>query len=429
MKIKNLALIAVSTLAITTISQSANAAGFYIQEQSVKGLGTAFAGSTTSIDDASTIYFNPAGMTKLDSAQINAGVHLLLPNADLTDTGTTVPFGGVVGTEDGGNPYDPSPVPNLFAVTPVDFQGHQFWAGVGVTAPFGLGSDYGDDWFGRFDSTETELMTINIQPSLAYQATDWLSIGGGVDVQYADAELKSIANPNPLAGEGVSTLKGDDWSFGYNVGVLIEPTEKTDIGIHYRSGIDHELDGEISFAANGANKVEDFAINGGADLNLPDLATLGIAHDITPQTRIMGQTTWFGWSTFERIRAIDENGTVRQDIEQGYQNTWAFAIGVEHDLNEDWTVRAGYQFDETPTTDEFRTSRTPDGDRNWFSGGATYKFSDKIDLDFAATYIDVDEGTINVNRNAATPTIARSDVSANTDGYVGILAVGLNYKF
>lgn len=424
MKIRHLAAVAVSALAITVASQGANAAGFYIQEQSVKGLGTAFAGSTTSIDDASTIYFNPAGMTKLDGAQINAGVHVLIPNADLTDTGTTVPFGAAVGTEDGGNPYDPSPVPNLFAVAPIDLQGHQLWAGIGVTAPFGLGSDYGDDWFGRFDSTETELMTINIQPSLAYQATDWLSIGGGVDIQYADAELKSVANPG--TGEGISTLEGDDWSLGYNLGVLIEPTDKTDIGIHYRSAIDHELDGKISFVNGTAS---DFEIGGGADLNLPNLATFGVGHDITPSTRLMAQATWFGWSTFERIRAVDDNGTERQNIEQDYQDTWAFAIGIEHDLNEDWTVRAGYQFDETPTTDEFRTSRTPDGDRNWFSGGATYKLSDKIDLDFAATYIDVDEGTINVNRNASAPAIARSDVSANTDGYVGILAVGLNYKF
>jgi long-chain fatty acid transport protein len=424
MKIRQLAYSALSASILLCTSQSVQAAGFYIQEQSVKGLGYAFSGSTTSIDDASTIYFNPAGMTKLDGAQVNAGVHLLIPHADLTDTGTTVPFGAAVGNDDGGNPYDPTPVPNLYAAAPFDFQGRQIWAGIGVSAPFGLGSDYGDNWFGRFDSTETELMTINIQPSLAIQATDWLSIGGGVDIQYADAELKAVANPG--TGEGISTLKGDDWSLGYNLGVMIEPTEKTDVGIHYRSAIDHELDGRITFVNGTAS---DSDVGGGADLNLPDLATFGVAHDITPQTRIMGQATWFGWSTFDRIRAVSDAGAELQNIEQDYQDTWAFAIGVEHDLNEDWTVRAGYQFDETPTTDEFRTSRTPDGDRNWFSGGATYKWNDKIELDFAATYIDVDDGTINVNRNAAAPAIARSDVSANTDGYVGIVAVGLNYKF
>ena len=425
MKIKNLAYSALSASVLICAAQSAQAAGFYIQEQSVKGLGTSFAGSTTSIDDASTLYFNPAGMTKLDGAQINAGVHLLIPSADLTDTGTTVPFGAAVGADDGGNPYDPSPVPNLFAVTPLDFIGQEnVWVGIGVTAPFGLGSDYGDNWFGRFDSTETELMTINVQPSVAIQATDWLSIGGGVDIQYADAELKSVANPG--TGEGISTLKGDDITVGYNVGVLVEPIENTEVAAHYRSAISHTLDGRISFFNGTASNFDE---GGSADLDLPDIATFGAAHQITPQTRIMGQATWFGWNNFEEIQAVRDSGTAVAPIVQNYQTTWAFAIGVEHDLNEDWTVRAGYQFDETPTTDEFRTSRTPDGDRNWFSGGATYSVNDRLDLDFAATYIDVDDGVINVNRNAATPAIARSDVRANTDGYVGIVAIGLNYKF
>ncbi len=425
MKIKHLAYAGLTASLLFCTSQSAQAAGFYIQEQSVKGLGYAFSGSTTSIDDASTLYFNPAGMTKLEGSQINAGVHLLLPKADLTDTGTTVPFGAAVGTDDGGNPYDPTPIPNLYAVTPLDIQNHTVWAGIGVTAPFGLGSDYGETWFGRFDSTETDLKTINIQPSLAVQATEWLSIGGGIDIQYADAELKSIANPG--TGEGVSTLKGDDWTVGYNIGLLLEPVQGTEIGLHYRSGISHELDGRISFVNGTASN---FDVAGSADLDLPDLATFGIAHDITPRTRIMGQATWFGWSNFQDIDAISDTGAVDPDpIVQDYQDTWAFAIGAEHDLNDRWTVRAGYQFDETPTTDQFRTSRTPDGDRNWFSGGATYKVNDKLDLDFAATYIDVEDGTINVNRNASAPAIARSDISADTDGYVGIVAVGLTYKF
>ena len=423
MKIKHLAYTALSASLLFCASQSAQAAGFYIQEQSVKGLGYAFSGSTTSIDDASTLYFNPAGMTKLEGAQINAGVHLLLPNADLTDTGTTVPFGAAVGG-DSGNPYDPTPIPNLYAVTPLDISNHLVWAGIGVSAPFGLGSDYGETWFGRFDSTETDLKTINIQPSLAVQATEWLSIGGGIDIQYADAELKSIANPG--TGEGISTLKGDDWTVGYNIGLLLEPVQGTEIGLHYRSAISHELDGRISFMNGTAS---DFDIPGSADLDLPDLATFGIAHDITPRTRIMGQATWFGWSNFEEIRALNDAGGTVNAITQDYQDTWAFAIGAEHDLTDRWTIRAGYQFDETPTTDQFRTSRTPDGDRNWFSGGATYKVNDKLDLDFAATYIDVEDGTININRNATAPAIARSDISADTDGHVGIVAVGLTYKF
>ncbi len=413
MNIKHLAYSALSASILMCATQGANAAGFYIQEQSVKGLGTAFAGSTTSIDDASTIYFNPAGMTKLDGAQINAGVHLLLPDADLEDNGST--FGG----DNPGNPYDPSPVPNLFAATPVDFQGREIWLGVGVTAPFGLASEYDETDFVAFDSTETELTTINVAPSIAYAVNDMFSIGGGIDVQYADAELKNFVNLGP-GGTGISTLEGDDITVGYNLGLQLRPRTDTEIGLHYRSGISHTLDGSISLEGT----LADFDIGGSADLDLPDIATFGIAHDINDRLRVMGQATWFGWSNFETIRAVNDAGAEVSNVEQDYQDTYAIAIGAEYDLSDQWTVRGGYQFDETPTTDEFRTSRTPDGDRNWFSAGATYNYSDKLSFDAAATYIDVDDGVIDVSRNGGT-----AQVTGTTEGSVGILAVGLNYRF
>ncbi len=411
---KLLSLLALTALSTSAATLSANAAGFYIQEQSVKGLGAAFSGSTTSIDDASTVYFNPAGMTKLDRPQINAGVNLIIPNADIDNTGTTVPAGNTLVSKD--NPYDPTPVPNLYAVAPIN---DQIWVGLGVSAPFGLGSDYGENSFNRYDSTETELKTINVQPSIAYKATDWFAIGGGIDIQYADAELKSTVTNG--GGTGINTLQGDDINVGYNIGVLVKPIESTEIGLHYRSSVSHKLDGKIKIEGLAAGN---FDIPGSANLVLPDIATLGVAHDINDQWRVMGQATYFGWNKFEEIRAVSDNGTVNSATTQDYDNTMAFAIGAEYAHNDKLTLRAGYQFDETPTTDQFRTTRTPDGDRNWFSGGATYKLKDNVELDFAATYIDVDKGTINVSRNGGL-----SNVKADTDGYVAIVAAGLSYKF
>lgn len=395
---------------------NSHAAGFYIQEQSVRGLGYAFAGSSTILDDASTVYFNPAGMTNLSGPQVNAGAHVIAASADLENTGSVIPFGGATG-DDGGNPYDPAPIPNFYAVTPT--WDDRVWVGIGVSAPFGLANDYGNTWFGRFDSTQTELTTINIQPSVAFKPEPWLSIGAGLDIQYADANLESITNVG--TGEAVSTLEGDDWSLGYNVGVQIRPLDGTVIGAHYRSGIDHTLRGSISLDGAGA---ADFDEGGQADLNLPEIATIGVAHEVTDDLRVMAQGTWFGWNSFESIAAIRDSGIPVAPVIQNYQTTWAFAAGVEYDVNQDWTVRAGYQFDATPTTDQFRTSRTPDGDRNWATAGVTYKINDKIDLDFAAAYINISDETINVTRNAGLAT-----VSANTAGSVGIAAIGLTFKF
>lgn len=413
---KKLAFLFSLSLFVFTPNQQSQAAGFYIQEQSVKGLGSAFSGSVTSLEDASTIFFNPAGMAKLDRPQINAGAHVLIPNSHLTDTGSTFP-GASVALNDGGNPYSPTPIPNFYAAYPVVQD--RLWAGIGVSAPFGLSNDYKDGWFGRFDSTETSLTTINIQPSIAVKATDWLSIGGGLDIQYVDAKLKSAASN--VASEGLSTLKGDDVSYGYNVGIQIKPLPHTEIGAHYRSSVEHTLDGRISVEGLTAGN---FDVAGTADLNLPDIATFGIAHDVTDKLRLTGQATWFGWNSFQEIRAVNQAGTTLSNVVQNYQTTWAFAIGGEYDVNDKLTVRAGYQHDETPTTDLYRSSRTPDGDRNWFSAGGSYKLNTNMEIDFAATYIDISDETINVSRNSGLAT-----VRADTEGSVGIVALGLTYKF
>lgn len=406
------------TLATLGLSTAANAAGFYLQESSIKGLGYAFSGSVTSIDDASTIWFNPANMTKLDGRQANLGVNLLIPSAKLRDTGSTL-GGAPVGGGNGGNPYDPTPVPNLYVASPLNNDG-TLWGGIGINAPYGLASDYGDTWFGRFDSTKTELKVFNIQPSIAYKPNDWLSIGGGIDIQRAEAELEQVVMP--AAGVfGISKLEGESWAVGYNAGVTLKPIETTEIGLHYRSAISHELDGHISVRGLPAGN---FKVGGKADLDLPDMATFGVAHQATPDLRLMAQATWFGWNNFETIAPRRDDGVAAPETVQNYQTTWAFAVGAEYDVNDKWTVRGGYQFDETPTTDEFRTSRTPDGDRNWFSLGTTYKWSDSLSIDAAATYIDVEKGTISVSRNGGA-----AQVDANTDGSVGIFALGLNYKF
>lgn len=420
-----------SALAIPAAIGTANAAGFYIQEQSVRGLGSAFSGSTTTLDDASTIFFNPAGMTKLEGMQTQAGVNVLIPNAKVKDNGSTVSaaaaLSGIRVGGPSGNPYDATPVPNgFFSAQLTD----QLWAGVGVTAPFGLGSDYGDTWFGRFDSTKTELQVIDIQPTVAYKATDWLSIGAGINIEHSKADLRSrVIAPRGLGlVEGNSKLEGDDWGFGYSLGVQIKPFETTTLGINYKSEVHHNLDGKIVGTYLDGVPIPGQSSNGSAKLTTPDHLTFGVAHQVTPRLTLQGQAQWFGWNNFDNITAIRDGGAVASSVKQNYQTTWAFAAGAEYKVNDQWRVRGGMQFDETPTTDEFRTSRTPDGDRTWFSLGATYSLSDRLDLDLAGTYIDVEDGTINVARNTASP-LTTTNMRAKTSGDVGIVAVGFKYKF
>ncbi len=245
---------------------AANAAGFFIQEQSVTGLGRAFAGGAAAADDASTIFFNPAGMTFLKQGEVMVGGSLLIPDLRLRDEGSTIdypgfrtplgilnpPPGAISGDGKSNNPYDATLVPSGYVALPVPSTDNRLWVGVGLGAPFGLESQYNSNWFGRYDATKTELQVYNLSPTVAYRVNDWLSIGGGIDISYAWAKLESHV-PNPVgklvpsfSDDGKLSIKGDSWAIGYNIGAIVQPVEGTRLGVHFRSGVDHMLDGRAS---------------------------------------------------------------------------------------------------------------------------------------------------------------------------------------
>ncbi|HEY0901903.1 MAG TPA: outer membrane protein transport protein [Micavibrio sp.] len=414
--------------AIGLAAGQAQAAGFYIQEQSVSGLGSAFSGSTTNLHDASTIYFNPAGMTNLEGTNANLGVNVLVPNSKVKDNGSTAPLTMALGGASG-NPYDPTPVPNGYLSYQIN---DWWWAGIGVSAPFGLGSDYGETWFGRFDSTKTELAIIDVQPTMAFQIAPWVSLGVGVNIQHSDADLRNHVNLVGLGlGEGTSKLTGDDWGVGYSIGMQFKPFEGTTVGLNYKSEVHHKLDGRIEVSTLAGAPVASQTSNGSAKLNTPDHATLGVAQKLNERWTVQGQVSWYGWNNFDHIAAYRDTGALASRVEQNYQTTRAYALGAEYIASDAWTLRGGMQYDATPTTDEYRSSRTPDGDRTWVSLGASYKFAPQWSMDMAATYIDVEDGVISVNRGAANPTTGAGagTMRAKTEGDVGIIALGLNYKF
>ena len=423
--------IALATLGALMVSTSAHAAGFFIQEQSVSAGGSAYAGAASHTKDASTLFFNPAGMTKLDGAQANLGVQLLLPSSDLDNKGSNFPGlgGAAISGGDGGNPYEPTPVPSLYLATPVTAV-NGLWLGVGVTAPFGLANEYEDDYFGRFDSIKTELLTMDIQPTVAYKVNDKISLAAGMNFQRATATLSNKVRDN--VSEGVSQLEGDDWGYGYTLGAQFELTPATTLGLNYRSSVHYDLDGYtrvvgltgVGAGANGSRLAT-------ASLATPDIASLGLSHQLDSKWTIMGQANWYGWSNFGDITPIAKsNGAQISTVEQNYQNVWAFALGAEYAYSPQWTFRGGMQYDNTPTTDEYRTTRTPDGDRTWFSAGATYKINDRFSVDGLLTYIHIADESIDVTRGAGGALNAlRQDINADTSGNVGIVGLGLNYKF
>ncbi|HZH28720.1 MAG TPA: outer membrane protein transport protein [Azospirillaceae bacterium] len=415
--------LAAAPAALALAAGSAHGAGFYIQEQSVTGLGRAFAGEQAIGEDASTVYFNPAAMTELKGAEVQGGVHLLVPRAKVKDRGSRLTVRGTnlgpIGGNDGGNPYEPTPVPNFHAALPL--ADGRLWLGFSATAPFGLASDYGQRWFGRYDSTETELKTYNFQPSIAYKLTDRLSVGGGIDIQYVDVTLES-AIPLTRTADAIGRVEGDDLSAGINLGILYKPFDGTRVGLHYRSGVHHTIEGEQTVTSPLAPTQRR---GGRAELDLPDIVALGLAQQVTPQLTLLGSVTWFNWSTFDEI-FVNTGSPTDREVRQNYVDTWAFSVGAQYKVTDAVTVRAGFQYDPTPTQDNFRTTRTPDGDRYWLAAGLTYSFG-RLSVDAAYAHIFVNSEDINLVRPG--PTGLTAVYNAETENAVDIFSIALRYRF
>lgn len=412
---------------------AADAAGFYIQEQSPRHQGMSFAGAQANPADASTIFYNPAGMTYLDGPQGQAGISVIIPRAEFNDQGSTVTTGAsggpvAPGGNDGGNPFGLEPIPSLYVAAPMY---DNFWFGLGVTAPFGLANDYGRGWVGRYDSTQSELMTIDIAPSFAWRVNDKLSLGFGMDFQYAEAQLDNAipdafdATPDPTT-DGSSRLEGDDWSTGFNAGLMYQATDATRIGAHYRSTVKHTLDGKVTSVAPVGSGGATTILGASADFEAPNIGTVGVWHDLNDKWSLGATGSWYGWRSFNEIRVEFDLPLPDNVTPQHYQNTWGMALGAEYNHNDQWTFRGGVQYDETPTIDNFRTTRTPDGDRYWLSLGATYEINENATLDLAATHIFIDDADINLNRAFATGT---ATIAGEIESSINIVSANLNWKF
>ncbi|MCD8496700.1 MAG: outer membrane protein transport protein [Alphaproteobacteria bacterium] len=291
-----------------------------------------------------------------------------------------------------------------------------WWFGVGLSAPFGLGVEYKDDFFGRYLSTKVDLQTIDIQPSLAWRPNEYISIGGSLVFEQVRANFQQ-----KLANEDLVRLQGDDLTMGYNLDLMLTPLKGTRIGLDYRSEINHDVSGRQS-TEEGSLGLNTTAT---AKLKLPDIATAAIAQDIGDRWTLLGQVSRVGWNNFDTLEVIPETAfAVGPTLTFNYQNSWAYSIGAEYKASDSWTFRAGYQYDQTPTRIEERSALNPDGDRHWFSGGLTYQWNDKLSFDLGASYIDIEEERIKQSR--------AGNVRVNADidnAYVLIGAAALNYKF
>lgn len=367
------------------------AAGFALATQNASGMGNAYAGAAAIAEDASTIFFNPAGMTYIDGSQAVGAMHFIRPNVQFNNKGTL----GVTGDE-GPNAGDLAIVPNFYLMTELT---PAIKVGVGVSVPFGLKTEYDDKWLGRFQANKSELKTININPSIAFKVNDQLSLGLGVSAMRAEAALTRSVNFG-LAGEGDVNVEGDDWGFGFNLGAIYQATTDTRIGVAYRSKVKQKLEGDATFSRPVLIPNAGAAADGNvsASIDLPETFSASVFSQINSKWDVMGDVTWTRWSRFQELRILRNNGTTLSVTPENWENTLRYSIGVNYHYSDSVKLRAGLAYDEEAIKDEFRTARTPGNDRTWLTLGAGWKVSPTSTIDIGYAHFFVRNAKIDNNQ-------------------------------
>lgn len=456
--------------ALATVAGTATASGFAIGTQNASGLGNAYAGQAASAEDASAVFYNPAGMTALPGRQMVGAINLLKPSIKFNNSGSTSPTSplpsppGIALGSNGGDAGGWAAVPAGYLSWEV--MPSQLWLGIGVSSPFGLTTDWDSGWIGRFHAQKSELLTININPSIAWKINQMFSVGGGINAQYIDAELTRqvaygaitlgrVLGNNPAGcGVGVGALLGgcgtegqfkvkvDDWSWGWNLGAMVNFSPDTRLGISYRSTIKHKIEGDATFSnvpnyaalgAAGAPLVAALA-NGNvtADLKVPDMLSVGVAHGFG-RWQVLADYTWTGWDSVQTV-AVNRtsgaaSGSTIANLDLQFKNSYRVGLGVNYRLNDQWKLRVGTAYDKTPVQDQFRSPALPDESRIWAAIGAQWQFSKQGALDFGYAHEFIDDASSNLPSQATPTDVPRGNLVGTYKANVNILGVQLRYNF
>jgi long-chain fatty acid transport protein len=418
--------IALATLILACALHPAtsHAQGFGVYEQGTCVMSRAGAGVASTCGDASDIFFNPAGLVHTEGTVISLGTTVIAAGGSFTDDYTQQ-------TTDLQN--SPIPAPHLYAA-------HRFSPnlalGLGVFVPYGLATEWDRDFEGAFEGYDNSVESVYIQPTVSYQLTDRISVGGGPTVVMGTVELNQVVDLSSqnLPGSDLtfgsvgvpfhtafadSKLDGD-WAFGLgaHVGVQVKATERVRFGARFMAPVELNYTGTATFnqlstglpttpqlseilgqpvtvfpdldallrdqfaegSVLGTQSIE-------TSLTMPMQVVLGTSVEATDRLTLMVDYQWTQWSSFDQIVIEFENQDEPVIRNENYGDTNAIRIGAEYALSEDWTVRGGYLFNQAAAPDEVVTPLLPENDRNHFTVGAGWQTSDLLRVNASYQYL------------------------------------------
>ncbi|WP_429020408.1 outer membrane protein transport protein [Aeromonas allosaccharophila] len=379
-----------ATIALAT--GQVHAAAFQLNEHSASGLGRAYAGEAAIADNASVLARNPAAMTTFDKMAVSVSGTYIKPDVDVDGK-----VAGVYPASESG--IAPAAfVPASYFIQPLNEQ----WAwGIGLFSNYGLSTEYPKTYNAGIQAGDTELVTFNINPNIAYRINEHFSIGAGINAVYGAAELNRYAGmlapalsaqttiPHS-ADTNIAHLKGDTWGFGWNVGTLYEVNENHRFALTYRSQVDMSFDGDFKGLTSRYQTVD-----GNLKLDLPAQAEFAGYHRLNQQFAVHYSVNWTDWSAFQELKATSTSGATLLQKDEKFKDSTRYSIGGTWYINPAWEARLGFAYDNSPIEPEYRSLSIPDSDRVWYSAGATYHINTDMSVDFGMAYLDGKEVDVN----------------------------------
>jgi len=380
-----------------------SAGGLYINEFGTPSMGVAGAGANAVASDASTSFHNAAGMTRIKGHELmgTAGVLNATVKFD-PDADTPIPGG------DGGDAGGPAPIIGGFYVHSLS---DKWKLGANLITITGAVLDYDDDWTGRYLNTEVTLLTMTFYPSIAYRVNNWLSLGGGPQIMYADLKMKAkVPLPGP-GGDGEVKIDGDDIAFGFGLGALFEVSEHTRFGVIYQSEIEPEFDGDVKLSPPG------LSVDTDTEITLARFIKVSGYHELNDRWALLGTIDWENWSKFENVNISTDSGS--KNIPRNWDDTWKFAAGVHFRPVDKWLLQLGFSYDTSPVDSDDRTPDMPIDRQIRYATGVQYQWSDRLST--GAQFVYADYGKAKIDNDLLKGDYKRNDIL--------FFAMNANWKF
>lgn len=385
---------AAAVMAVCAAS-AAHAAGFMLTEQSAGALGRAYAGVGVDGTDISGVYYNPATMTLHPGTTIQAG--FVAVGLDLAFEGSGSANGVNYDGETENGQYNTQAIPHGYI-------SHQLtdnmWIGLAMTVPFGMGTEYKDDWKLGNRGISAEVLTFDFNPNVAWKVSDKLSLGAGMSIQYASADLK-MRQDIPSAGSVNGEIDADSIAWGFNVGVMWSPLENLRFGLSYRSKINHNADGDFTFSGGTAGMDQILGMyelrqgvpyDAAATLSTPAWIMATAAWDVNDLLSLYATFRWTDWSSFDTLVLESSEGLRpfggKKVVENHWQDTYLVSVGADLRFTNWWTFRAGIGYETSAVDDpKYRTAIIPDADRLWLALGSSFKATENMQIDVSAAWL------------------------------------------